>query len=111
AASGKFAVNHDGWQAANAVLFCSRCNLVLMHVVDVDLVFRISKPLDRINRFLCRLRLSRRIDPGEPLSTSTQRLSRWELALDAAKRSKSTRQLTRPHRHRQPLLSRNKTCP
>jgi hypothetical protein len=49
--SSKFAINYNRWQTANAVLFCPGCDLVLMHVVDVNLVLRTSKPLDGINRF------------------------------------------------------------
>jgi len=52
AASGELPVNHNSWQAMNAVLFCPTGNLVLMHVMDVDFVLRTHELLNRIDGFL-----------------------------------------------------------
>src|SRR5713101_5678820 len=40
AASGQLSVDHNGRQTAEAVLFGTAGDLVLMHVIDVDFVLR-----------------------------------------------------------------------
>jgi len=52
AASGELSVNHHGWQAADAVLFCPAGNLVPMHVVDLDVMLGTRQFLNRIDGFL-----------------------------------------------------------
>jgi hypothetical protein len=52
ATSGELPINHNSWQAANAMLFCPAYDLVLMHVVDVALVLWSRGPLDGSNGFL-----------------------------------------------------------
>ena len=49
AATCKFAVNHYCGQAANTVLFCTGCNVMLVHVVDLNLVIRARHLLDHFN--------------------------------------------------------------
>ncbi len=44
-ARGKFAVNHNGGYAANAVVLGLGGRLGLLHIVDCDFVRRASKPL------------------------------------------------------------------
>jgi len=54
ATTGKFTVNDDRRQAANAVLFCTGCNVMLVHVVDLNLVIRARHLLDHLNGLFAR---------------------------------------------------------
>src|SRR2546427_2208315 len=51
-AACEFAVNHDGWHAANTVLLRLGSNFGLLHVVDDYLVRRTGYPLDELNCLL-----------------------------------------------------------
>ena len=48
AASCELAVYDDTRQAANSVLFCRRCDVRLMHVMNFDLVVRTCDPPDEV---------------------------------------------------------------
>ena len=52
AASGKFAVHHYGRQTAHTVLFSPFSHVLLMHVVDVELVFRACNLFDQFDDLL-----------------------------------------------------------
>jgi hypothetical protein len=52
ATPGEFAVNHDGWHAADTLLLRLGSNFGFLHVVDDYLVRRTGYPLDELNCLL-----------------------------------------------------------
>jgi hypothetical protein len=51
-AACEFAVNHDGWHAADTLLLRLGSNFGFLHVVDDYLVRRTGYPLDELNCLL-----------------------------------------------------------
>jgi hypothetical protein len=54
AASGELAVYDDTRQAANSMLFCPRCDVRVMHVMNFDVVVRARNAPDQVHRLVTR---------------------------------------------------------